>query len=279
VTPEQKRVIAQVFNQFSLFEYTQVFGGAVPRVYIKSVPQAINQRPMDVNEFFARVVGDQNNESFFLDFKGSKNFPGRESRDVQAKTKLVPKSFKSKKSLSWTCTITHIDPSDRGIFYFMMFEDLDKIGKMFDQFPAACVPCPDFKASEGTRCLWRDPGSDLVFRVAVVKEHSSEFMAVRKIDFGDTVEKARRVDLFEMPTKMKIALDAPLVRKGSLQRFNMFDDGDKQDIFDDYDDDMKHALLECLQEEYLFEEIELKVIDHDGDKYNVEIMLRGAASG
>jgi len=181
---------------------------------------------------------------------------------------------------SWTCTITHIDPNDKGIFYFIMFEDLDKIEKMFDQFPAACVSSPDFEASEGARCLYRDPESDLVYRAAVVKEHSSDFMAVRKIDFGDTVERARSVDLFEMPTKMKIALDAPLLRKASLKRFNLFDDGDKQDLFEDYDDDTKNALLECLREEYLYDEIELKVMgEHDGDKYNVEIMLHGAASG
>lgn len=65
---------------------------------------------------------------------------------------------------------------------------------------------------------------------------------------------------------MKLAWCAPLVRKAIVKRFNLFDND-----FDEFDKNHKKALLCELQK--WNGEIDLKIMNHDGEKCNVEIML------
>ena len=83
----------------------------------------------------------------------------------------------------------------------------------------------------------------------------------RKIDFGDTVTVQYK-DLYDAPPHLLSR--APLAYRAFLSSFQEFNSHDKKVLFEN----LRNNYL--LNDEY---ELELEILDYDGEKYTADLLL------
>ena len=143
----------------------------------------------------------------------------------------------------------------------MPAKDLEVVEDWLENLKNECVQRPRSTPMVGDMCLYQDPSSGLVFRVNLLSRHRNGGFMARKIDFGDTVTVQYK-DLYGAPPHLLSR--APLAYRAFLSSFQEFNSHDKTVLFEN----LRNNYL--LNDEY---ELELEILDYDGEKYTADLLL------